>query len=69
MDDDEARFRRWFVPWLAARPGLSPVGWYTAPDIEAAFNAGRADQHDHILTEILQRAEALEALLRTTPRN
>ena len=40
--DDEAAFAQWFAPWKAARPDLSPAGWYVLADLQAAFNAGRA---------------------------
>lgn len=41
MDDP---FLQWWVPWLAARPDGSPIGWYTKDDLEAAFNAGKDDR-------------------------
>ena len=62
--DDEMRFAKWYVPWKAARPDVTPLGWYTYADLEAAFNAGRADQQQQTLDEILERTRALEELLR-----
>ena len=63
--DDTGRFTAWFTPWRDARPdGISPIGWYTWADLKAAFHAGRADQHQQTLDEILERTRRLEELLR-----
>ena len=65
MDEDGARFAAWFTPWKDARPDdLSPVGWYLRADLEAAFTAGRADQAQQTLDEILERTRALEGVVR-----
>lgn len=65
--DDKTRFGQWFEQWHDARPdGISPIGWYLWADLEAAFNAGRADVNQQTLDEILERTRRLEAaLLRT----
>ena len=50
--DDDARFQAWFQPWLAARPNLSPLGWYVLADLMAAWNASRADAFDQLIEEM-----------------
>lgn len=63
MDEDGARFAAWFQPWRDARPDIGPIGWYVYADLEAAFDAGRADQHQQALDEILERTRRLEAVV------
>lgn len=65
---DDVRFEQWFGPWLEARPAMRPRGFFGEVDIRAAFDAGRADQHQQVLDDILARTAALEELLRGTPR-
>lgn len=50
--DDNARFRAWFVPWYEARPDTTPLGWFTATDLQAAWNASRADAFDALIEDL-----------------